>query len=171
MELCKAIGPLQRVFELAEIKRCVPSDWKSSHCNGDLHGRLKQNWTGEWISLLLSVFALLLPRYLLTLNQQEFTLRWLAGTIPVLVLEGEEIASSLKWDTSSFLAWLANNMPCVRPNFFFYTKVFQLNFIQLIPTLFPTLIIYLSLNTSWLYTLHFLFNDCEIQKGASVTFM
>lgn len=122
MELCKAIGPLQRVFELAEIKRCVPSDWKSSHCNGDLHGRLKQNWTGEWISLLLSVFALLLPRYLLTLNQQEFTLRWLAGTIPVLVLEGEEIASSLKWDTSSFLAWLANNMPCVRPNFFFLHK-------------------------------------------------
>ena len=40
---------------------------------------------------------LLLPRYLLTLKLQEFTL---AGTIPVLVLEGEEIASSLKWDAS-----------------------------------------------------------------------
>ena len=40
---------------------------------------------------------LLLPRYLLTLKQQEFTL---AGTIPVLVLEGAEIASSLKWDAT-----------------------------------------------------------------------
>ena len=40
---------------------------------------------------------LLLPRYLLTLKLQEFTL---AGTIPVLVLEGEEIASSLKCDAS-----------------------------------------------------------------------
>ena len=40
---------------------------------------------------------LLLPRYLLTLKLQEFTL---AGTIPVLVLEGEEIASLLKWDAS-----------------------------------------------------------------------
>ena len=39
----------------------------------------------------------LLPKYLLTLKLQEFTL---AGTIPVLVLEGEEIASSLKWDAS-----------------------------------------------------------------------
>ena len=40
------------------------------------------------------------------------------GIIPVLALEGEEIASSLKWDASSVLAWLADKM-CVRPNFFF----------------------------------------------------
>ena len=40
-----------------------------------------------------------LPYLLLPMNlkQQEFTL---AGTIPVLVLEGEKISSSLKWDAS-----------------------------------------------------------------------
>ena len=44
---------------------------------------------------------LLLPRYLLTLKEQQFTL---VGIIPVLVLEGEEITSSLHWDASSLLA-------------------------------------------------------------------
>ena len=73
------------------------------------------NKTGPVSEFQNCCLYLLLPRYLLTLKEQQFIL---VGIIPVLVLEGKEITSSLHWDASSLPAWLADKI-AVRPNFFF----------------------------------------------------